>query len=72
VPLKKTVSRPRSRSEELYPQVKEVVEALGQSVPIPEALVNLAALPFKLFVTTNFDNLLLGHRAAPTTATYIL
>lgn len=52
------LAKPRSRSEELYPQAKDVVEALEQSVPIPEALVDLAALPVKLFVTITFDNLL--------------
>ncbi|PXW88906.1 SIR2-like protein [Nitrosomonas sp. Nm84] len=48
----------RNRAEELYPVVKEVVEELEQSVPIPKALNDLAALPVKLFVTTTFDNLL--------------
>lgn len=48
----------RNRTEELYPEVMEVVQRLEQSVPIPEALDNLAALPVKLFVTTTFDNLL--------------
>lgn len=43
---------------ELYGQVKEIVEQLEQSVPIPQALLDLAALPVKLFVTTTFDNLL--------------
>ncbi|MDO9312847.1 MAG: toll/interleukin-1 receptor domain-containing protein [Nitrosomonas sp.] len=52
------LAKPRSRAEELYPQVKEVVEELEQSVPIPKALDDLAALPVKLFVTTTFDNLL--------------
>lgn len=52
------LAKPRSRAEELYPQVKEVVEQLEQSVPIPKALDDLAALPVKLFVTTTFDNLL--------------
>jgi len=47
-----------NRTEELYPEVMEVVQPLEQSVPIPEALDNLAALPVKLFVTTTFDNLL--------------
>jgi len=50
--------KPRSRDEELYPQVKEVVEQLEKSVAIPKALDDLAALPVKLFVTTTFDNLL--------------
>ncbi|WP_297325416.1 toll/interleukin-1 receptor domain-containing protein [Nitrosomonas sp.] len=48
----------RNRAEELYPVVKGVVEELEQSVPIPKALNDLAALPVKLFVTTTFDNLL--------------
>lgn len=52
------LAKPRSRAEELYPVVKEVVEKLEQSVPIPKALDDLAALPVKLFVTTTFDNLL--------------
>lgn len=48
----------RNRSEDLYPDVMEEVQRLEQSVPIPEALLHLAALPVKLFVTTTFDNLL--------------
>ncbi len=52
------LAKPRSRAEKLYPVVKEVVEELEQSVPIPKALDDLAALPVKLFVTTTFDNLL--------------
>ena len=52
------LAKPRSRAEELYPQVKEIVEQLEQSVSIPKALDDLAALPVKLFVTTTFDNLL--------------
>lgn len=52
------LAKPRSRAEKLYPKVKEVVEELEQSVPIPKALDDLAALPVKLFVTTTFDNLL--------------
>lgn len=52
------LAKPRSRDEELYPQIKEVVEQLEQSVPIPKALDDLAALPVKLFVTTTFDILL--------------
>ncbi|OQW42185.1 MAG: hypothetical protein A4S08_01950 [Proteobacteria bacterium SG_bin4] len=52
------LAMPHSRDEELYPQVKEVVEQLEQSIPIPQALNDLAALPVKLFVTTTFDNLL--------------
>src|SRR6185295_12625684 len=49
----------RNRTEDLYPEVMEVVQRLEQSVVIPKALDNLAALPVKLFVTTTFDNLLL-------------
>lgn len=52
------LAKPRSRAEKLYPVVKEVVEELEQSVAIPKALDDLAALPVKLFVTTTFDNLL--------------
>ncbi|MBS0299684.1 MAG: toll/interleukin-1 receptor domain-containing protein [Proteobacteria bacterium] len=48
----------RSWDEDLHWDVKEVVEQLEQSVPIPKALYDLAALPVKLFVTTTFDNLL--------------
>lgn len=48
----------RNRTEDLYPEVMEVVQALEKSVPIPNALLDLAALPVKLFVTTTFDNLL--------------
>jgi hypothetical protein len=47
-----------NRSEDLYPEVMEVVQRLEQSVPVPKALDNLGALPVKLFVTTTFDNLL--------------
>ncbi|MCC8995626.1 MAG: hypothetical protein LM517_00900 [Nitrosomonas sp.] len=52
------LARLRSRAEKLYPVVKEVVEELEQSVPIPKALNDLAALLVKLFVTTTFDNFL--------------
>ena len=48
----------RNQSEDLYPEVKEIVQRLEQSVPIPEALESLAAMPIKLFVTTSFDSLL--------------
>jgi len=48
----------RNRTEDIYPDVMEVVQRLEQSVPIPGALDHLAALPAKLFVTTTFDNLL--------------
>jgi hypothetical protein len=46
------------RPKDLCPDVKAIVQRLQRSTPIPEPLARLAALPFRLFVTTTFDTLL--------------
>jgi hypothetical protein len=48
----------QNRTEELYPEVMDVVQRLERSVPLPDALAKLAGMPFRLFVTTTFDSLL--------------
>lgn len=45
------------QAEDLAPEVKRIVQRLERTVPLPEALVKLAGLPFRLYVTTTFDSL---------------
>src|SRR5262245_29691131 len=52
------LAKGRGQTEDLYPVVKSVVARREETDPLPEALSKLAAIPFRLFVTTTFDRLL--------------